>query len=73
MNREELKKQYEDEIASQKAKKEAQQKAMLDEQIQKKRKQKEDEVAIVNRNHTKFWLHVKSSQQNRKTRLKSHS
>ena len=42
--RDELKKQYEDEIASQKAKKEAQQKAMLDEQIQSKRKQKEAEA-----------------------------
>ena len=42
--RDELKKQYEDEIASQKAKKEAQQKAMLDEQIQNKRKQKEAEA-----------------------------
>ena len=42
--RDELKKQYEDEIASQKAKKEAQQKAMLDEQIQRKRKQKEAEA-----------------------------
>ena len=42
--RDELKKQYEDEVASQKAKKEAQQKAMLDEQIQSKRKQKEAEA-----------------------------